>query len=228
MIVQSIPLIVERALFSMGKLMVNSMSTLYGVLTVGALGVSNNLGGFAAAPQNGLQEGAASVISQNIGAGRFDRAMDAFKKVMVYNVAAGAIAYGLAMLFLPQISGMFSKNDLEFQRLIAEIFTYEAMGFIPLGINSSVMALLYGLGKTKISLIISMSRVFVFRVPVLWGLQQFTDLGSESVGIVMMVSNVSVAFVAILAAMIVIPREKKKFKTMEEKMQEKKERAFNM
>ncbi|MCR1843344.1 MATE family efflux transporter [Murimonas intestini] len=214
MIVQSIPLIVERSLFSAGKLMVNSMSTLYGVLTVGALGVSNNLGGFAAAPQNGLQEGAASVISQNIGAGRYDRAMDAFKKVMVYNVAAGAIAYAIAMGFLPQISSMFAKNNPEFQQLIAEIFTYEAMGFIPLGINSSVMALLYGLGKTKISLIISMSRVFIFRVPVLWFLQQYTSLGSESVGIVMMVSNVSVAFVAILAAVIVIKKDKKRFKMM--------------
>lgn len=211
MIQQSIPLIVERALFSLGKLLVNSMSTLYGVLTVGALGVSNNLGGFASAPQNGFQEGAASVISQNIGAGKFDRALQAFWSVLIYNMIAGAAAYAIAMGFLQQISGMFSQNDLEFQRLIMKIFRFEAMGFIPLGINSAVMALLYGLGKTKISLLISMSRVFVFRVPVLWFLQKYTNLGSESVGIVMMVSNISVAFVAILAAVVVIPAAKKKY-----------------
>lgn len=214
MIVQSIPLIVERALFSMGKLMVNSMSTLYGVLTVGALGVSNNLGGFAAAPQNGLQEGAASVISQNIGAGKFDRALQAFWSVLIFNIIAGAVAYGIALGFLPQISAMFAENDLEFQSLIMKIFRFEAIGFIPLGVNSAVMALLYGLGKTKISLIISMSRVFVFRVPVLWFLQKFTSFGSESVGIVMMVSNISVAFVAILAAAIVIPGAKKEYQRL--------------
>lgn len=214
MIVQSIPLIVERALFSMGKLMVNSMSTLYGVLTVGALGVSNNLGGFAAAPQNGLQEGAASVISQNIGAGKFDRALQAFWSVLIFNIIAGAVAYGIALGFLPQISAMFAENDPEFQSLIMKIFRYEAIGFIPLGVNSAVMALLYGLGKTKISLIISMSRVFVFRVPVLWFLQKFTSFGSESVGIVMMVSNISVAFVAILAAAIVIPGAKKEYQRL--------------
>ena len=130
---------------------------------------------------------------------------------MVYNLIAGAAAYAIAMGFLQQISGMFSENDPEFQRLIMKIFRFEAMGFVPLGINSAVMALLYGLGKTKISLLISMSRVFVFRVPVLWFLQNFTNLGSESVGIVMMVSNISVAFVAILAAAIVIPAAKKKY-----------------
>lgn len=214
MIVQSLPLIMERALMSAGKLMVNSMSTIYGTTTVGALGVSNNLGGFAAAPQNGFQEGAAAVISQNLGAGKFDRAMDAFKKILVYNIAVSLFAYGIAMGFLPQISSMFSKNDPEFQALIRKIFTFEAMGFVPLGINASVMAFLYGLGKTRISLVINMSRVFIFRVPVLWMLQHYTGLGSESVGIVMMVSNVSVAFTALLAAAIVIPKEKRKMEKL--------------
>ena len=70
-----------------------------------------------------------------------------------------------------------------------------------------------------------MSRVFVFRVPVLWFLQNFTNLGSESVGIVMMVSNISVAFVAILAAAIVIPAAKKKYWG---KHREKSKRFHNM
>ncbi|MDY3920351.1 MAG: MATE family efflux transporter [Candidatus Limivivens sp.] len=211
MIAQSIPLIAERALFSLGKLMVSAMSALYGVLTVGALGISNNLGGFAAAPQNGFQEGAASIISQNVGAGSLKRALEAFRAVLVYNVAAGLLAYFLAMGFLPQISWAFAENDPEFQELIQIIFRYEALGFVPLGINASVMALLYGLGETKVALLISMSRVFVFRVPVLWFLQNFTNVGQESVGIVMMVSNVSVAAVAILAGILVVRREKRLF-----------------
>ncbi|MDO5423680.1 MAG: MATE family efflux transporter [Eubacteriales bacterium] len=210
MIRQSIPLIAERALFSVGKLMVSAMSAVYGVLTVGALGISNNLGGFAAAPQNGFQEGAASVISQNMGAGNMKRALEAFRAVLVYNVAAGLIGYLIAIGFLPQISAAFANGDLEFQAMIETIFRYEARGFVPLGINASVMALLYGLGETKVAMLISMSRVFVFRVPVLWFLQNFTQVGQESVGIVMMVSNVSVAVVAIIAGILVVRHEKKK------------------
>ena len=38
---------------------------------VGAMGVSNNLGGITTNPQNGFQEGAASIISQNLGARRY-------------------------------------------------------------------------------------------------------------------------------------------------------------
>jgi len=41
----SFPVIVEKAAFSMGKVIVNSMSTVYGTWTVGALGISNNIDG---------------------------------------------------------------------------------------------------------------------------------------------------------------------------------------
>ena len=57
MIALSIPVIVEKVAFSFGKVIVNSMSTIYTPLTVGALGISNNIGGFTTMPQNGFQEG---------------------------------------------------------------------------------------------------------------------------------------------------------------------------
>ena len=56
------------------------------------------------------------------------------------------------------------------------------------------MAFLFGYGYTKLTLIINFCRVFVYRIPVLWLLQNFTNLGSESVGIMMAISNIFVAF----------------------------------
>ena len=46
MLKTSLPAAAERAAFAYGKLIVNSMCTVYGDSTVGALGVSNNIGGF--------------------------------------------------------------------------------------------------------------------------------------------------------------------------------------
>ena len=73
MIKLSVPVIVEKMAFSLGKVVVNSMSTVYGTLTVGALGISNNIGGITTNPQNGFQEGASAIISQNLGAGKYER-----------------------------------------------------------------------------------------------------------------------------------------------------------
>ena len=45
-------------------------------------------------------------------------------------------------------------------------------------------------------------RVFAFRVPVLWFLQNYTNLGNDSVGIVMMISNIGVGVLSSFIALI--------------------------
>lgn len=196
----SLPVIAEKMAFSFGKVIVNSMSTIYNDLTVGALGISNNIGGFATMPQTGFQDGCSAIISQNLGAGNPKRALQAFKYVMVINLMVGVSIMSLSFLFLSRISALFAGSDPEFQQMIAAIYRIDGLGAIPLGFHASVMALLYGFGKTRLTLLINFSRVFIFRVPVLWLLQHFTDLGSVSVGIVMAVSNFSTGILALIIA----------------------------
>lgn len=209
MITLSIPVIVEKFSFSIGKVIVNSMSTMYGALIVGALGISNNIGGITTNPQNGFQEGGAAIISQNLGAKNYKRAFDAFKKILVCNIAIGAIGYFLTMANLNIISGVFSKDDVIFKEMIEHIYQYEAMGVIALGIHASVMALLYGYGLMKLTFLVNFLRVFALRVPVLWFLQNYTELGSDSVGIVMMISNIGVGVLSSLIAFIEIRKIRK-------------------
>lgn len=206
MITLSIPVIIEKMAFSFGKVIINSMSTIYSALTVGALGISNNIGGITTMPQNGFQEGGSAIISQSVGAGKPKRAIKAFGCILFINIIIGAVLMSCSLIFLEQISTMFAGNDAEFGKMIASIYRYEAYGAIPLGINASVMALLYGFGKTNITLIINFCRVFVFRVPVLWFLQNFTDLGSTSIGIVMAVSNIATGILALIIGLIEIHR----------------------
>ncbi len=204
MITQSIPVMVEKMAFSFGKTIINAMSVMYGAMTVGALGVSNNIGGINTNPQNGFQEGGASIISQNMGAGKPERAIAAFKRVLIINVIIGTVFMCLTLYYLDFIASWFDGKDPAFHQLIMEVYHYEALGAVTLGVNSAVMALLYGLGKTRTTLAINFSRVFVFRIPVLWALQKFTDIGAKSVGVVMMVSNISVGVVAAVVAAVVI------------------------
>ena len=204
MISRSLPVIAEKALFAFGKTIVNSMCTVYGDLMVGAMGVSNNLGGFATMPQNGYQEGAAAIISQNLGAKKYKRVIQAFFSALVINVAVGAIITALVLWQLDFMAGLFDSGSQEFHQVIMLPYHYEALGAVPLGINAAVLALLYGLGKTKLTLVINFSRVFAFRIPVFWYLQHYTNYGEASVGIVMMVSNICVTLLSSAIAFIVI------------------------
>lgn len=209
MISRSIPVITEKALFAFGKTIVNSMCTLYGDLMVGAMGVSNNLGGITTNPQNGFQEGAAAIISQNYGAKKHKRVLSAFFSVLVVNMIIGAVISGLELWQLDILARLFDSGSKEFHDMIKLVYRFEALGAVPLGVNASVLALLYGLGKTKLAMLLNVARVFVFRIPVFWFLQNFTSFGEASVGIVMMVSNISVAVTAAITAVIVIRRYKK-------------------
>lgn len=190
------PVIVEKAAFSLGKVLVNSMSTVYGALTVGALGISNHIGGISTSPHIGFQDGSSAIISQNLGAGKPVRALHIFFCTAAINAGISAVTMIFNLVFLPQIAWAFAQNDPAFQQLIMNIYQFEAWGAVPLGINSAVVGMLYGFGRTKSTLFINFCRVFAFRIPVLWCLQTFTSLGSTSVGIVMGVSNIGVGLLS--------------------------------
>ena len=211
MIKTSIPIIMEKMLFASGKTVVNSMCNVYGPLMVGAMGVSNNLGGITTNPQNGFQDGTSAIISQNFGAKNYKRVLSAFYSTVLVNVIMSTFICGITVLNLNFFSHLFDGGDPEFQKLIISVYKFEAVGGVPLGIFAAVMAMLYGLGKTRLTMVLNVSRIFVFRIPVFWFLQHFTSYGEKSVGIVMMVSNVSVAVMAIVTALIVIPRYKKQY-----------------
>lgn len=211
MIRQSLPVIAEKALFAFGKTIVNSMCTVYGALMVGAMGVSNNLGGITTNPQNGYEQGSSAIISQNFGAGRYRRVLEAFYATAAVNMLLGAAISGLELWQLRFLSGLFDGGSEDFRRMIAMVYRYEALGAVPLGLNAAVMALLYGLGKTRLTLVLNFSRVFIFRIPVFWFLQNCTNVGEASVGIVMMVSNTAVAVAAGVAAAAVIRRYRRQY-----------------
>lgn len=200
----SIPVVIEKAAFAMGKVIVNSMCTVYGPRTVGALGISNTIGGITTMPQAGFQEGGSAVISQNRGAKKFDRTQKAFFCVLISNLVIGVVLMSASLLCLEYISKFFAGSDYGFQQVIKGIYRYEAWGAIPLGINASVLSLMYGYGRTKVTLFMNFCRVYLFRVPVLMMLQKYTNYGSESAGMVMGISNALSGLLAVILGIITI------------------------
>ena len=91
------------------------------------------------------------------------------------------------------------------------MYRYEALGAVPLGVNAAVLALLYGLGKTKLTLLLNFARVFIFRIPVFWVLQNWTSAGEASVGMVMLISNFSSGVLAAIISVFVIRSFKRKY-----------------
>ena len=205
----SMPLVLEKSSFSIGKAIINNMCAFYGEDTIGALGISNNLTSIYNTTQNGMQDGTASIISQNMGNGNPERGRKAFYILLLYNFIISVVGYVLLMTFIIPISHIFSRNSETFGMLIYDITKYNAIGGFMLFISTSVNAFLFGIGKTRLTLFNNVMRLFVFRIPVMKALQRFTDLGSEAAGITMLISNTASAILAIIAAVYVIGKMKK-------------------
>jgi len=204
----SYPVTAEKVLFAAGKVIVNSMSGLYGGLTVGALGISNNIGGLTTSWQIGLTDGAAPLISQNRGAGKYKRTLQIYYCLLALDVAVGIIGLVLVGQTLPWLAEIFARSkdsfDQDFCNLIVDIHRWEMLGYVTLGINSATMALLLGYGYTKLTMLLNVARVFLYRVPVLWAFQQFTSVGAEAVGMTMMISNICAGLTAVIVAIPVV------------------------
>ncbi|MBQ7849983.1 MAG: MATE family efflux transporter [Clostridia bacterium] len=206
----SIPVSLEKLLFAAGKVIVNAMSGVYGGLTVGALGISNNIGGLTTSWHIGFTDGTSPLISQNRGAGKYRRTLQLYFWLLAINVSIGVIGLVLVSLTLPWLAQVFAMSkasyDPTFQQMIVDIHRWEMIGYITLGVNSATVALLLGYGYSRLTMLLNVTRVFVFRVPVLWAFQRFTTLGAEAVGLTMMISNVMTGLSAVVIAIPVVRR----------------------
>ena len=204
------PISAEKMLFAAGKVIVNSMSGVYGGLTVGALGISNNIGGLTTGWHAGMLDGASSLISQNRGAGKYRRTLQLYYRLVLVDMAIGLLGIILVSATLPWLAEVFARSkesyDPAFCEMIISIHRWEMLGYVTLGFNSATLALLLGYGYTKLTLLLNVARVFVFRVPVLWAFQNFTSLGADAVGLTMMISNICAGLSALAVAVPVVCR----------------------
>lgn len=204
----SLPVMAEKVAFSAGKVMVNAIGVAYGTQVIGALGVSNAISAISTMPPSSIGDGGAAMIRQNVGGGNKKRAFLFFRCIFILNFILGIVGFALTLLFLNALIRGFSGGDAAFGLQIKEVFTLEMCSNVFLAINSSVMALLYGFGYTRLSFALNFARLFVFRLPLLIFAQQVLSIpGSTAMGMVMMVSNGLTGIASLGVAAVILAKE---------------------
>ena len=212
-IIISFPLFLGKFIMSLGKVTINAMCGVYGALTVGALGISNNLCGVVTTPCLTFEESTSAMVSQNLGSKNMKRCLKIFTVSCVYVAIWATIGFlCVRVLFLNQIIGLFNlKNDsVEFVNMIKDIFYYDCLTIPALAINTAILGILYGYGQTMLATINNLLRIAT-RIFVLWYLQTYhSEIGWEAAGISMGISNVVIAIFAIIFLIIFLIKVKVK------------------
>ena len=200
----SIPVSLGKFVFSMGKVIVNGLAKdYYGGDAPGALGVSNQISGAVTHLTSYSEDAESSVISYNLSNKYYSRMIRVFFCTLAVNLTITSVGFVILTIFKSPISMFFADGNAEKAALIEKIFGYESNGIVALGVNSAVNGLIYGLGYTKLSMVCNLSRLFVFRIPsMLVMINFFPDMGAESLGIAMLVSNVGIGLMSLVIGIV--------------------------
>lgn len=215
----SIPIFLGKFVMSLGKVVVNGMcgsywNTATDGLIVGTLGVSNNMCGLITSPTNSFEEGESSIVSQNLGNRNIKRALKAFTKTLIVATIISVIGYVLMrFIFIDELVKLFTsaddRSDL-YKEMVKEIFEYDSLSIISLGITAAVLGLLYGFGQTGLSTILNLSRIGS-RIIILLVMHQYfpTLKPTLCAGLSMGISNIVILVFSLIFLLLFFIRIKK-------------------
>lgn len=176
------PSSIEQGTQAMGMTLMMMLVASFGTDPVAAYGVGTRVLSCVIIPAMGLSIATSTLVGQNIGAGRIDRAgrtnriscLISFATLM----ATGAILFyagrALSALLMPEAGQEAISHSATFIKIIAFSF-----GFI--GLQQVLTGTLRGAGDTVAPMILAILSLFVVRFPLAWVLSTRTSLGADGI-----------------------------------------------
>lgn len=175
---------------ALGFLVLNAFIARYGTDTLAAYAMVNRITGLIMMPSMGFGGGLTSIVGQNLGAGQKERAKDAFRHALMLSVALGVV--GGVYLYLDRVAILhfFIKNPSG--SMVSDAFVYigYSVAILPLmSTFNALMGVFNGSGRTDYSMRMTVGRLWVIRLPMIFAFQHLTDLGANGIWISMLLSN---------------------------------------
>jgi putative MATE family efflux protein len=152
---------------------------------------------FAILPAYGISNAAATMVGQNLGAARPDRAEQAVWTAAIYNmVFLGAVGV-LFLTAAPFITGLFSTDPVV-QPYAVGCLRIVSLGFLFYAYGLVLTAAFNGAGDTWTPTYINLFVFWLFEIPLAWFLATRAGFGARGVFIALMVSYSALAVVSAL------------------------------
>lgn len=191
-----IPASIGQATIAMGFVVLNSFVNTYGELTLAAFGIGNRINGLIVMPAMGIGGAVSSIVGQNIGNNNVKRVKECVFKSSILGAIFSVIGSTIFGLWGSNIVRFFSTNK-DIVYLGNEYLKYISLSLIGLAILPIITGALQGVGQTKKAMYLSMSRLWVFRLPALLILPYFIGKTEKVIWYAMASSNIVAMLVAI-------------------------------
>ena len=150
---------------------------------------------FALLPSFGVSNAAATLVGQNLGAKKPDRAEAAAWKAGMYNTICLGTVGAIFLLFAPQIVSLFTM-DPEVALYGVRCLRIVSAGFLFYGYAMVLTASFNGAGDTRTPTLINLVCLWLWEIPLAWALAHPFGFGPTGVFIAVSVAFSTMAFVS--------------------------------
>jgi putative MATE family efflux protein len=150
---------------------------------------------FALLPSWGIANAAATLVGQNLGAGRADRAEESAWRAGFYNTMCLAVVGLVFLLFAPLLVSIFS-SDPDVIRHGVRCLRIVATGFLFYGYGMVLTSAFNGAGDTRTPTLVYLLCLWCWELPLAWALAYPGGLGPTGVFVAVSVAFSTLALVA--------------------------------
>jgi putative MATE family efflux protein len=160
----SIPASLGMSATSFGFLLLQGFVNSFGTVVISIFSIGNRLTSFFMMPAMGISNALATVIGQNLGAGKIERAVLSVKKAAI--LIMSIMTTGCATLFFfGSTLTRFFINDPEVITIGIRMFRVTSMASLIFGIVFLFFGVFNGSGHTKPNMILNIVRLWGLRIP---------------------------------------------------------------
>lgn len=185
-----LPTAIGGSTMQLGFLLMSKSVFQYGTQAVAAYGIGNKVNSLITLPSNGIGSATATIVGQNAGANQYSRAEKGYKLSMY--ICMGFLFVGGMILSRNALStatvSIFS-NDPEVIVMAADFLSIMAFWCWTNGIYNATSGLFQGTGHTEVTMLVDMTRLWVFRFLTLYVCEQILHMGVRSIWYSVVVSN---------------------------------------
>lgn len=196
-----VPSALEQSMSALAMVSLVGVVLQFGPAVNGAFGVGNRLVSLVFLPAMGLGRATNTMVGQNLGAGRPDRASKAVRLAAGVAAAVMGLVAVIAALFAGPIAGsVVSAGDeyaTETIALSTDYIRIRSVEFVFIGIMQVVLGGFRGAGNTKTAMGLSMVNLWLTRVPIVYGLALVASLGATGIWVGMSFGHIVGTFVAV-------------------------------
>lgn len=153
----------------------NTLLRFGGDLAIGAYGIINSVNMLVVMFIIGLNQGTQPIIGYNFGARNFSRMFTTLKLGAIIGTCFTTFGFLVGTFFSHQMVTLFTK-DIDLQNISAQALRISVMMFPVVGVLIVISNFFQSIGKAKISILLSLTRQFLFFIPGLYILPSFWGL----------------------------------------------------